>query len=531
MSCAAQKEGAENPKIERVGVVIIFVMQRIIVFLVMAILAIGCQEKMNLDVTESEHKFDHSPKEYFAQVLSKAVMDNENLREFIKAEALKQFDKDYDVFYPFVKDQVVEDGRTFRQILLNYISENDLNSIENQLPMLNILVPDWEWIDAFSIKTWNISDTDIVVSVDGKSGHPIYYNGVLLGELENGIFPEYPVLIVKENERMKLVSPETKVSAYSYEFANDAFNPAIMTKVTPSSSYKYFETNPGVNALSKTELRSLAPEAVQAWNEYGDDPYEAQRQYVYFNMRKGESAGTLNPKIRESVLAIRLHSTNCIDDTTNDPTLEEAMKKKEDYDADSTLINDLWGEGQLEIQLYATTLDANDNIVVLNENAIPVKGSEIFDIDKAKRDFYHKTWFTKRKYVYIATKNDLSPKWYFLPTPLEFDKWDPSSGSSVIDIHAYELDGTVEKEVTDTLTIQDGISLGAKVGDKFELDFDYNGSSLERTMKYKIKTGSDDLGSKELYFDDYIIKDEDDEQYILDYYSTAKLDFIMVPLK
>ena len=70
MSCAAQKEGAENPKIERVGVVIIFVMQRIIVFLVMAILAIGCQEKMNLDVTESEHKFDHSPKEYFAQVLS-----------------------------------------------------------------------------------------------------------------------------------------------------------------------------------------------------------------------------------------------------------------------------------------------------------------------------------------------------------------------------------------------------------------------------------------------------------------------------
>lgn len=505
-------------------------MQRIVVFLVMAIFVIGCQEKMSLDVAQSEHKLDHNPKEYFAQVLSRAVVEDENLREFIKTEALKQFDKDYDVFYPFVKDQVVTDGRTFRQILLNYVSESDLNLIESQLPMLNILVPDWEWIDAFSVKNWNVSDSDIIVSVDSKDKHPVYHNGVLLGELGNGLFPEYPVLIVKENERMKLVSPETKVSAYSYEFANDAYNPTIVTKVTPTTSYRYFDTNPGVNALSKVDMRSLAPEVVQAWDEYGDDPNEAQRQYVYFNMKNGESTGVLNPKIRESVLAIRLHDTNCID-ATNDPTLNEVKQKKEDIDSDETLLNLLWGEGQLEIQLYATTLDANNNIVVLNENAIPVNGCEIFDIAKVQRDFYHKTLFTKRKYVYIGTKKDLSPKWYYLPTPLEFDKWDPSSGSSVIDIHAYELDGTTEIEVTDTLTIQNGISLGAKVGDKFELDFDYNGNTIERTMKYKITTGSDNLGSKELYFNDYIIKEEDDDQYILDYYSTAKLDFIMVPLK
>ena len=50
----------------------------------------------------------------FAVALSKAVAENEQLRTFIRDEALSQFDKDYDVFYPFVKNQTVSDGLTFR---------------------------------------------------------------------------------------------------------------------------------------------------------------------------------------------------------------------------------------------------------------------------------------------------------------------------------------------------------------------------------------------------------------------------------
>lgn len=49
--------------------------------------------------------------ESFARILSMAVSKDAALRQFLKAEAEKQFDKDYDVFYPYVKDAVVEDGR------------------------------------------------------------------------------------------------------------------------------------------------------------------------------------------------------------------------------------------------------------------------------------------------------------------------------------------------------------------------------------------------------------------------------------
>ncbi len=44
----------------------------------------------------------------FAKVLSVAVAKDGTLRSFLKNEAVRQYDKDYDVFYPFVKNEIVE---------------------------------------------------------------------------------------------------------------------------------------------------------------------------------------------------------------------------------------------------------------------------------------------------------------------------------------------------------------------------------------------------------------------------------------
>lgn len=48
----------------------------------------------------------------FAKILSKAVSANVDLRRFLKEEAMRQFDNDYDVFYPLVKDKIVTNGKT-----------------------------------------------------------------------------------------------------------------------------------------------------------------------------------------------------------------------------------------------------------------------------------------------------------------------------------------------------------------------------------------------------------------------------------
>lgn len=73
-------------------------------------------------------------KERFAEIFSAAISNNEDLRSFIKDEALRQFDKDYDVFYPFVKDRTICGGKTFRDYLLDYVDEKELSKIEKDNP-------------------------------------------------------------------------------------------------------------------------------------------------------------------------------------------------------------------------------------------------------------------------------------------------------------------------------------------------------------------------------------------------------------
>lgn len=58
----------------------------------------------------------------FAQILSAATFDNKDVREFLKTEALKKFDKNYDILYLAVKDEMIGD-LTFRQTLASYSSE------------------------------------------------------------------------------------------------------------------------------------------------------------------------------------------------------------------------------------------------------------------------------------------------------------------------------------------------------------------------------------------------------------------------
>lgn len=44
----------------------------------------------------------------FSQILSKAVSQRQDVRMFLKAQALKKFDNDFNVFYPFVKTRKLE---------------------------------------------------------------------------------------------------------------------------------------------------------------------------------------------------------------------------------------------------------------------------------------------------------------------------------------------------------------------------------------------------------------------------------------
>lgn len=505
-------------------------MRKYFILIIPLLLTLSCTKEKNYLNNASLDSDDYI--ETFVNVLSKAVYSESDLRSFIKIEALSQFDKDYDVFYPYAKDKSLANGMTFRECLLKYFDNEQLTELENNLPLLNILVPDWSWMDAFDLHKWDVTTNDILVGfVNNRGEHVIYENGNKLGVIDDRAFFESPIIIVKENERMVVKNSSTKAnSELEYEFANEAFDPKLTKGVAVETSFIHPATNPGSNIVEAESFRQKCPEAVESWKEYGTDPQEAQRKYAYYSMRKNDSLGVINPQIRESILAIRLNNKNCIDDS-NDPSLHSTTKEKSDYASVDDIINDIWSDGQFEILLRATVTDSKGVTTILNDNAnvIPVDGKDLFDIQTIKREFRHKTLFSPRKYKYIANVDDLEPKWYYLPTPLAFKYWDPAESSSIVNIHAYEVDPSSEISVTDTVITQKGISISATATKWFQISFKSNAKIEKKTMSYTIKKDSDDLGKKEFRFGDSIITDENDNGYELAYYSTGSLDFIIAP--
>ena len=93
----------------------------------------------------------------FAKLLSQAASSNVEVRSFLKKEALAQFDNDYDIFYPMIKDKKVFGDQSFRDVLLSYCKEaNELSEIEQSLPLLNIMIPDLSLFWDFNAATWEI---------------------------------------------------------------------------------------------------------------------------------------------------------------------------------------------------------------------------------------------------------------------------------------------------------------------------------------------------------------------------------------
>lgn len=325
-----------------------------------------------------------STKEQFAELLSAVTSNSEELRCFLKKEALRQYDKDYDVFYPFVRDKIVCGEKTFRDCLLDYVDEKSLLKIENDNPFLTIYVPDWEWLGAFSVNDWDTSNDDVFVGIaDNNSKHRLFSNGAYFGTLNEGEIPNFPIMIIKDNERMTLTQPATRAESLEYSFVDDAFDNSISTRVTAQEYRRYFAVNPGSNYVSKSDFAKISPESIAAWKEYGDDEYESQRNLVYFNAKKNENRGLINPKIRESIVAIKLIDTNCIEEDEKDPHLHKAKKKRSDF-SDEDLLEEIWSEGNLEIKFHVTTLDQNNQSIVLCDNALSVKPKDLFDVSSIK---------------------------------------------------------------------------------------------------------------------------------------------------
>ena len=353
--------------------------------------------------------------ESFARILSMAVSKDAALRQFLKAEAEKQFDKDYDVFYPYVKDAVVEDGRTFRDVLLSYTSEEELGTLENSLPLLTIMIPDLSAFDAFSVHKWDPKDDQIAVTyAKGNDSSVFYSEGEPVLSLSEGYLPSFPFLVVKSNERMKILHKLGGTRAgqsvsYQYDFVNPAFDGSK----TASTRARYYEDNntelaPEEKPYLKKE--AVDPSCVEAYNLNKKNGSLIDREYVYYGLSPEHSQhGSYNLNIREKLFMFRIavnQPVYVVDGENNNSVLKENVSYKSERPSTEQVVKELWTNGYFELVIYVYAGTGGGE-----EKVLSVSGQDLFYISKLKVRHQHSTVFRHNKWWYSTRVEELKGKW------------------------------------------------------------------------------------------------------------------------
>lgn len=194
----------------------------------------SCKKDLNKGEGQGPLSLDTKTKLYHKTNFSKTLaitLDREpSLRALIKNEALKQFDKDNDVLYQMIKDVKVEGNETVYDKLIKYASSKvELDAAIEALPTLTIMVPE---LPVFTPLDWNasIEIPQVAVAPESKGSSVNIYNAK--GEITKmpfGYFPAFPVVVVKENERVNVRvngvdrSPKSAVLLHDANGKNNAF--------------------------------------------------------------------------------------------------------------------------------------------------------------------------------------------------------------------------------------------------------------------------------------------------------------------
>lgn len=462
----------------------------------------------------------------FAEILSKATFDRQDVRQFLKNEALKQFDKNYDVLYIKIKDSKIGD-KTFKQILDSYASEGELDQIEACVPTINIYLPNIPMLGLSPIDM-DCEDAEIPVVLPGKESNSLLLNGEIVENVKKGELPGFHTFVVNENTR---VAPSTKsrVSEEQFVFVDPVFDNSIKSS----------------NIQSRTEATDAArigSRAIEAYSYFNRDDNSnqskaLQRDYIYYGMTPTSTQGSLNYNVSDYLCYIEVEPktysvfTDFREDYpgSNDPEVQQNVASKEKHDfTEQELIDIFWTRGQYDIKLEI------ESVRGLTVKYVPVKPEEIWNFNY-DRTYVHRTMFRHSKYTYTIDTDNFTVKRYYLPNDIVIGKWNLSNESLTRKITFIECDpgetytftSLFETSKTNTTKVNGSTKYGLGKW-SIEGGIDNSSSTTDKVncQTSITRTNNDDLlGSVEIDFYDPVIVSNSGNNYILKDYYTGYIHF------
>lgn len=484
--------------------------------------AISCKKENRPQQTRQEQKDNFKEKTIlqssFAKTLAKAVEHDENLRAFLKEQSLKQFDNDHDILYQLVKDVEIN-GETFHQKLLRFTNVEKLQEIESKLPLLTIFIPT---VPNFNPNTWNTANESPVIAVTNDNHSISLYNknGEEL-RLNLNEVPSFPVLVIKDNERVLVNSRLNKLSttkemlstigvnksntSFSYSFIADTFNGSFraeqLSNVLKSNKLNTIRGSVGRVAPSPNlgNPNAIDQVNVDAYNSGS----EWHRDYVYYGITPTNPNGAFKNNYSEFITSFKFLSGDnlgIIADQDGDPKANKGYRTRAGVVTGwGSEPRTMWTDGKFEIRI-TILINAKNGLGNEVTKMMDVNGSDLFELQ-------YETIIDNNSWGKILGLKSIIPKEYH--PNIEILPWDLENYGTAWKFIFYEIDPAQEVTNTyeNTTTYATNFGFDAQIGkSKVGPKFGFTATTSEK-KSFSVKTTltSDFLGEATLTFDQPVI--------------------------
>lgn len=471
---------------------------------VFSILALSsCSTEENFSENKTAQEFDRISqkdeksilKEKFAFSLMKCIKESPSLRNLIKNEALKMFNKDYEVLVYAIKDYKLENGMTLEQTL-NQNSDNNfqLSNLLRIEPTLTLLVPELP-LESFSAKKWNtLSEIPAVaIRTNYTNEVPLITPDLNLEMMPSDVIPGFPVIVIKNNERVvsNLENPNIRDLKTKTVFEKDG----IIIKFWANS----FDNEDKRNVSARL-VKNLNPTLVSAYNMYDQQNPNLdgwQRDFIYYKIQPSSPNGPFIYDFKEHLRSFSMTGAptiayNKISDQTGDPT----------YRNNHRINSSHWTGGFYEFKIR-TIINAKNGVGNELINGFTVSPDQLFLLEY---ETYTKgTLFWEKTYYRLKNISNLT-----IMVDIPLINWDLDEYASSIKIEIEEVDLTTTSVITDTRTVKFATNFGidAAFGVKTKIGLKF-GASLEtiqtHTVQKTFTQGNDFLGEAIVNFADKVI--------------------------
>ncbi|MHA3787562.1 hypothetical protein ACX0HA_05065 [Flavobacterium hauense] len=485
-------------------------------------------ERNNSVVSTKSKDFDRfftNKKDIDKKMFSKALVSSLNqsvlLRTLIKEEALKEFNNDTEVLFVLIKDMPLENGTVFELVGNNIEGgKQKLQDIITNDPELTILVPTLPE-ESFSAEIWDVNGEvpSVAIRLDITNDVPIVWNSGEVEVIPAAEIPGFPVLVVKDNERLisRTNTPNfddinTNIAYQEngivLKFMDDEFD----AKVKPKS-YMY-------SSFKRVDERLIKADSIYK----GKDGWE--RDYIYYGI-DGDGPGDTHDgpmsfDFKESIGDFGMEGDpwtaySLVSDQIGDPNVNPDLGSG-DWNH--------WTDNQYEFKVKIL-INSSQGAGAETVRILPIRPDDLFELTY-QRHVRNFLWWSKTTY----TLEDISCKYMYVNKHVI--TWDLQNKSAEWKFIIEEVD------IPTTTVIQE--SNTAKIATNFSLDdvklgikFGVSGeASNTQTITRTYTQGNDELGDQIVSFGEDVIIGQRTTwlfgtRYRFKQYSTGAVRFTLEP--